>query len=148
MCGHEQGQSAPSIHPRPSSGLSDPRWPSSSLLLYVFTSNLKTVVAVQEEQSFLHLGELCADEVVELDLQRRLLSWIKKKYDCCSARLNLELTPQIDNSVFRNTRLMISEVNSLLLILSARRCKYQARVLRIDRMASVQAMCNRRNFSV
>jgi hypothetical protein len=56
---------------------------------------------MQEEQSFLHLGELCADEVVELDLQRRLLSWIKKKYDCCSARLNLELTPQIDNSVFQ-----------------------------------------------
>jgi hypothetical protein len=91
--------------------------------------------------------ELCADEVVELDLQRRLLSWTQKKYDCCSACLNLELTPQTDNSVFRNTRLIILEVNSLLLILSAR-CKYQARVLRIDKMVSVQAMCSRRSFSV
>lgn len=87
----------------------------SSLLHPFFTSNLKCVVGV-EELSFLHLGvssenqgvirkldlrniqvhafiELCAGEVVKLDLQRRLLSWTKKNYDCCSACLNLELTP-------------------------------------------------------
>jgi hypothetical protein len=63
----EHGQFAPSIHPWPSSGLSEPRWPCPAankisrnvggagsrnlpaLACYFLFSNLKSVVAVQEE---------------------------------------------------------------------------------------------------
>jgi hypothetical protein len=62
-----QGQSAPSIHTWPSSGLSEPRWPCPTankishnvggaglrslpaLAYYFLFSNLRSVVAVQEE---------------------------------------------------------------------------------------------------